>query len=251
MEDPRPIIDPKKVCKACGESKYYTEFYKEKRNLDGLYHHCKSCFSKASRESHLIRTFGITIEDYDRMLKYQGYRCAICGSLEPKGRGRFHVDHNHETGENRGLLCSTCNQGLGLFREDPKTLINAAEYLNRFGRNRKVIFTDLDGTLVFHQGCLEDILSSSHLTLLPGVREKMDEWVRLHYYIIITTGRPEESRELTIRQLDEADIPFHKLVMGIGQGVRIVINDAKPDSDAPTAIGVTVPRNKGLGELDI
>lgn len=55
--------------------------------------------------------------------------CAICGTDKPGGRGRFHIDHNHETGDARGLLCIRCNQALGLFGDNPETLISASEYL--------------------------------------------------------------------------------------------------------------------------
>jgi predicted HNH restriction endonuclease len=62
------------------------------------------------RAKHLKRTYGMTTEEYDTMLNAQGGRCAICG--ESPLRRRLHVDHDHETGRVRGLLCSRCNTAL-------------------------------------------------------------------------------------------------------------------------------------------
>ena len=83
--------------------------------------------------AHLKSTFGITLDDYDRMLADQGGGCAICGAKTPGGYGkRFHVDHDHETGKIRGLLCHYHNTGLGMFGDDPSQLQAAIEYLKRF-----------------------------------------------------------------------------------------------------------------------
>ncbi len=81
------------------------------------------------RVYHYARKFGITVEDYERMLAAQAGRCAICNSTEPGGRGVFHVDHDHATGTVRGLLCTNCNAGLGQFKDDPALLRAAANYL--------------------------------------------------------------------------------------------------------------------------
>lgn len=62
--------------------------------------------------------YGITVEEYETMLVEQDGRCAICGSAESRGRGgRLSVDHNHETGEVRGLLCQPCNLALGTLEQ--------------------------------------------------------------------------------------------------------------------------------------
>ena len=83
------------------------------------------------RARELRREYGITPEHYDLMLSNQQGRCAICGTDKPedsKGRG-FHVDHDHLHGEVRGLLCGTCNWGLGHFRDDVDRLEQAVRYL--------------------------------------------------------------------------------------------------------------------------
>jgi hypothetical protein len=72
--------------------------------------------------------YGLTRDDYDKLLSDQGGVCAICGTSEPGGRG-WHVDHCHADGFVRGLLCSNCNTALGLFKDNPITLIQGATYL--------------------------------------------------------------------------------------------------------------------------
>lgn len=83
------------------------------------------------RRSAYKRLYGITPEDYDRMLLEQGGVCRICGSPADEGK-RLHVDHLHGADAPvRGLLCYLCNSGLGMFRDDPVLLRKAARYLNR------------------------------------------------------------------------------------------------------------------------
>lgn len=64
--------------------------------------------AEKAREAHLKRTYGITIEDYNRILKEQSGKCAVCG--KPPKTMRLAVDHCHKTGKIRGLLCSYCNR---------------------------------------------------------------------------------------------------------------------------------------------
>lgn len=87
----------------------------------------KPRIQELNRKNHLKRTFGLTDTEYNAMLVKQHGRCAICGN-EPRKRN-LHVDHNHLTNEIRGLLCHSCNNGLGLFRDDPKLLLDAIGYL--------------------------------------------------------------------------------------------------------------------------
>jgi len=86
-----------------------------------------------SRQWRLMKDFGLTVDDYDRMLKDQNGGCAICGADDSGNkRDHFAVDHDHKSGKVRGLLCYQCNVGLGHFKEDPDLLRKAANYLLTF-----------------------------------------------------------------------------------------------------------------------
>jgi hypothetical protein len=84
----------------------------------------------ADRKSYLKRTYGLTLADYERMFEAQGGVCAICREARPEER-TLHVDHDHETGVIRGLLCFRCNNALGDFREEYELFRRAADYLDR------------------------------------------------------------------------------------------------------------------------
>jgi hypothetical protein len=83
------------------------------------------------RRSYLKRTFGITLEQYEQMLEEQGGVCAIC-ERPPSEKYSLHVDHDHFTGRIRGLVCFPCNEGLGLFQDDPDLLKRAIAYVERY-----------------------------------------------------------------------------------------------------------------------
>jgi len=86
--------------------------------------------AEAQRRRYLKRQYGITPEDYARLYREQGGVCAICKGV-PKPGERFHVDHDHETGALRSLLCGKCNTALGMFLDSPELLREAAAYLER------------------------------------------------------------------------------------------------------------------------
>lgn len=86
-----------------------------------------------SRRAHLKRMYGISLEDYNSMLEKQEGKCAICGNKEMNYKNKvLCVDHNHETGQVRGLLCGLCNSGLGKFRENKNFLNNAIKYIQQY-----------------------------------------------------------------------------------------------------------------------
>lgn len=91
------------------------------------------CRDKDARDSYLRRTYGVTLDWYNEQLKAQGSSCAICGSegfLMKSGHSmKLVVDHCHESGEVRGLLCHNCNRALGLLKDDIQSLSNALMYL--------------------------------------------------------------------------------------------------------------------------
>lgn len=80
-----------------------------------------------------LARYGVTIEWYEEQLAAQDGACAICGHIPNgvKAAARLHVDHDHVTDVNRGLLCHRCNPGVGYFRDDPDLLRAAAEYIER------------------------------------------------------------------------------------------------------------------------
>lgn len=83
------------------------------------------------RDEQLRRMFGITKADYDAMHAAQGGGCAVCGSERGHRNSALAVDHCHDSGKVRGLLCSHCNQGLGHAKDDPERLRGMASYLER------------------------------------------------------------------------------------------------------------------------
>jgi hypothetical protein len=115
----------------------------------------------------------------------------------------------------------------------------------------KTIFCDIDGTLLRHFGSLsEQINLEKNMTTLPNAIEAINLWDKLGYQIILVTGRRESSRQVTENQLSSLNIFYDKLIMGIGNGDRIIINDKKPDGIKNTAYAINVVRNQGLVHFD-
>ena len=149
-------------CTRCGETKSIALFSKDSRRKQGHGIWCKDCVtsyrkqhyldnkskinaqSKAYHESHKEETsargkrrrftqYGLTKEDFVSLLETQNYKCAVCEdglSLEGKST---HIDHNHKTGEVRGILCPSCNLGIGKLKDNPDILDAAAAYLRKNG----------------------------------------------------------------------------------------------------------------------
>ena len=85
----------------------------------------------SSREYHLKRTYGITLDQYNRLLKKQKYSCAVCKRPESEFSVSLAVDHDHRTGEIYGLLCTYCNNRLIGRDRDPEKFLNASRYLRK------------------------------------------------------------------------------------------------------------------------
>lgn len=89
-----------------------------------------------ARAARLRREYAMDEGDYSALLAAQAGRCAICGGVESAKRGgsskRLAVDHDHQSGVVRGLLCQSCNTALGLMGDDPSRLLLAVEYLKKF-----------------------------------------------------------------------------------------------------------------------
>ena len=124
----------KKRCADCRQYKTLDEFPRNKNSKDGRHSYCKPCHNARGKETytrlyggtrhyHLLRRYGISAADVDDLVKRQGGVCPLCGRENPE-----HVDHDHDTGRVRGVLCFNCNGGLGQFRD---SLENAVSYLVR------------------------------------------------------------------------------------------------------------------------
>ena len=114
----------------------------------------------------------------------------------------------------------------------------------------KTIFCDIDGTLVKHELPWKNATPKKKLELLSGTIEKFSEWDAKGHCIILVTGRKESLRKNTERQLSEAGIIYDKLIMGIGGGPRVLINDDKPNGDK-TAFAINIKRDHGIKGIEI
>ena len=76
-----------------------------------------------------VRRYGMSLEDYQKLQDAQKGKCAICESVIVYETS--HIDHDHKNGKVRGILCKSCNFGLGLLKDSPQILANALKYLNR------------------------------------------------------------------------------------------------------------------------
>ncbi len=129
------------LCSACYQKAYINKksatCHPEKPHVSkGL---CGACYKKTfsrehqtkiARKYNLKKFYGLTVEQYDQMRAEQANVCAICQTHPTAKKGSFHVDHNHNTGKIRGLLCHNCNVGLGVFKDDTALLTKAIEYLD-------------------------------------------------------------------------------------------------------------------------
>ena len=153
------------ICSKCKTEKSITEFSKDKNSAVGRTYQCKACrrevhkgwraanperikelneHHKETRKSYysdpevklkyrkrmIEKSFGISYSEYEAMYKSQGGKCAICSGEESCARNEhLAIDHCHESGRIRGLLCSTCNRALGLFKDSIDVLEGAKQYL--------------------------------------------------------------------------------------------------------------------------
>lgn len=88
-------------------------------------------FSDEIASAKLKAAFGITLDEYNQMLKSQSFMCAICGKHQNENGKRLAVDHCHKTLKVRGLLCSKCNQAIGLFSENISVIQSAIQYIQK------------------------------------------------------------------------------------------------------------------------
>jgi hypothetical protein len=84
---------------------------------------------QSQKERNLWRWYGLTMKDFESLFLKQGSMCPICLCKSPEGKNPWHVDHDHKTGQVRGILCSPCNLMLGHAKDNPQTLRAAIVYL--------------------------------------------------------------------------------------------------------------------------
>jgi hypothetical protein len=137
------VLSKVRWCPNCKKIKLREEFHNAKGKLDGKQAYCKPCqhkvrtknikeYRRKNREAHLRDRHGISEEEYLEILKFQNGKCAICGKTEGRGvwsTKNLFIDHCHKTRRIRGLLCDSCNRGIGLLQENPDLLRAAADYL--------------------------------------------------------------------------------------------------------------------------
>ena len=139
-----------KFCSKCKTLKSFSSFHKDKSAKDGYFYWCKLCKSKLSkirysnpevkkqcaenskrwaeknpekyeaqqRKSHLMRHYGLSVEDYNELFEQQQGCCAICGKHQSKIKYRLDVEHNHKTGKVRSLTCTTCNKLINVYEKE-------------------------------------------------------------------------------------------------------------------------------------
>lgn len=133
-------IPLKKTCCTCRLKKDLIDFYDSSKSRDGKRVECINCVKirsekrrihtpKNYKDTWLKYTYGISIEDYEQMIIDQNECCAICGKQQNEFNKPLFIDHNHDTGEIRGLLCLKCNSGIGLLNDDPEIIQMALNYL--------------------------------------------------------------------------------------------------------------------------
>jgi hypothetical protein len=140
-----------RTCTECGQTKPLSEFGKQKMGRDGQRPDCKECARARARRYReregvkervaynsrirRLREFGLTPDDYRQMLANQDGRCAICRlPAEENRHGVLCIDHCAVTNQVRGLLCDSCNLGIGYFLDSPTYLRRAALYVENYSR---------------------------------------------------------------------------------------------------------------------
>jgi len=127
-----------KVCRKCNKEQPLENYYKSKAGTrDGRRHECKVCWNSSSleyylankerineagKEYHYTKTYGITRDEFKQMVA-DGSGCEVCGFEHVV------LDHCHDSGVIRGLLCNKCNQALGSLKDDPKRIVKLSEYM--------------------------------------------------------------------------------------------------------------------------
>lgn len=145
-----------KRCASCKIEKQLLDFYRDKNGKHGVFLYCKLCDDARrkiyiaknpnyAKEKHLRQRFKLSIEKRNKLIQEQNGRCKICGTSDPGKRG-WQIDHDHECCPTRkktcgkcirGILCISCNKGLGDFKDSSNLLKAAALYLENSKKKGK------------------------------------------------------------------------------------------------------------------
>jgi hypothetical protein len=144
------IPDGFRWCSSCQQAVAHEDYTRNAGTSSGFGSRCRACDRAANSASYFYRKYKLTPNALAQLRAAQGDSCAICGDPEPQ-----HLDHDHASGRIRRLLCQRCNNGLGLFRDDPYLLHVAALYVE--GHRQQHAFETLaDAALT-----VEDVRSRS------------------------------------------------------------------------------------------
>ncbi|MFI9204503.1 endonuclease VII domain-containing protein [Streptomyces sp. NPDC053048] len=119
-----PVPRGHKRCPQCGKVKPHDEWERNKSSSDGWASYCRECRAERNRDSYFRRKYGLSQVALRELVEQQAGVCVICLAAPA-----VHVDHDHETGGVRGVLCFSCNAALGQFKDRPDVMRRAAEYV--------------------------------------------------------------------------------------------------------------------------
>ncbi|MFG2498972.1 endonuclease VII domain-containing protein [Streptomyces sp. NPDC048441] len=119
-----PVARGHKRCPQCCEVKPHSAWERNKSSSDGWASYCRECRAERNRISYFQRKYGLTPAELDQLIASQHGVCCICLAAPAE-----HVDHCHETGKVRGVLCFSCNAALGQFKDRPDAIRRAAAYV--------------------------------------------------------------------------------------------------------------------------
>jgi len=232
--------------------KYYQENKSSiKERVKGYHVENKVRIKEKRSETYLKKKYNITKKEYDNILKNQNGLCKICGSVP--GKKKLHVDHDHNTGKFRGLLCYQCNVGLGFFQDSVQTLKEAIKYLNLPLDRQAAVAIDLDDVSLNFLHTLVDVHnfmydanykvndikewelpkdleetfkeyeSQLYVTLKKktGVQKKIKEFINKGYKIIFITARPEIFRPETEFSLIKERLPYDELFFNKRKSLKL------------------------------
>jgi Recombination endonuclease VII len=181
------VPDGFRWCPSCQQAVALGNFDKSSHTASGLSSWCKPCRSAANRDAYFYRKYKLTQRELAGLRSAQQDRCGICGAPDPE-----HLDHEHSTGKIRKLLCQRCNQGLGLFRDDPYLLQVAALYVEGH-RQQQAFETLADAARAAEDGASRPGEPPVGSQRRPGARDTSTR----------STGRSSGARRRT--QAGEAD----------------------------------------------